>query len=225
MLILHYTGMPDADQACRWLCNPSSEVSSHYFVHEDGRTEQLVPEARRAWHAGVSFWRGETDINSRSIGVEIANPGHAGGSPDFTEAQIEAVIALSRDICIRNNIFPHMVLGHSDIAPGRKQDPGEKFPWARLHAAGVGHWVEPEPIADGRSLQRGDEGEPVAALRTMFAHYGYGIEIENVFDDRTEAVVTAFQSHFRQARVDGVADASTIATLHRLASAMPSAKG
>lgn len=222
MLILHYTGMPDAGAALKWLCNPVSGVSAHYFVFEDGRTLQLVPEARRAWHAGAGVWAGETDINTASIGIEIAHPGHDGGQPPYPDEQIAAVIALSGDIARRWSIPPERVLAHSDTAPSRKQDPGENFPWQRLHAAGVGHWVAPAPVRDGRFFSRGDCGEPVAALQAMLAMVGYGVPDDGEFDAATEAVVTAFQRHFRPARVDGVADASTITTLRDLLASRPS---
>ena len=225
MLILHYTGMPDAGQALEWLCNPASEVSAHYFVFENGDVAQLVPEARRAWHAGAGSWEGETDINSRSIGIEIANPGHDGGLPPFPEAQIARVIALARDIVGRWSMAPERVLAHSDVAPGRKQDPGERFPWARLHAEGVGHWVDPTLIGDGPSLSTGDRDPAVEALQCLLASYGYGILATGIFDDPTEAVVAAFQRHFRPARVDGRADASTLATLRNLIASRPSAAG
>jgi N-acetylmuramoyl-L-alanine amidase len=221
ILLLHYTGMPDETEALQWLCNPVSQVSSHYFVFEDGRVLQLVPEGRRAWHAGRSSWDGESDINSASIGVEIANPGHPAGMPPFGDAQIESVIALARDIARRWRLAPERVLAHSDIAPGRKLDPGEAFPWERLHRAGVGHWVAPAPVRDGRFFQRGDEGMPVEALQAMLAMYGYGLRITGAFDDDTEAVVLAFQRHFRPERVDGIADASTITTLRNLIATRP----
>jgi N-acetylmuramoyl-L-alanine amidase len=196
-------------------------VSSHYFVWEDGRVSQLVAEDKRAWHAGASFWKGETDINSRSIGVEIANAGHPGGLPDFPPAQIASVIALCRDIVARHRIAPERVLGHSDVAPVRKVDPGEKFPWQALAEAGIGHHVEPAPISGGRFFQRGDAGPPVEALQAMLALYGYNVPVSGDFCDRTAGVVDAFQRHFRPERVDGVADASTIDTLHRLLRALP----
>ncbi|MEO1066593.1 MAG: N-acetylmuramoyl-L-alanine amidase, partial [Pseudomonadota bacterium] len=192
----------------------------HYFVFEDGRIVQSVPERSRAWHAGLSSWKGERDINSRSIGIEIANPGHEHGYCAFPAAQIEAVIALSADICARNRIPAERVLAHSDVAPARKQDPGEKFPWDLLHKSGIGHYVVPEPLNDGRFFQRGDMGEPVEALQSMFALYGYGLAIDGVFSEQTEHVVRAFQRHFRPETVDGVADASTISTLHKLLSAL-----
>jgi N-acetylmuramoyl-L-alanine amidase len=221
MLILHYTGMPVTGEALQWLCNPVSQVSAHYFVFEDGRILQLVPEGRRAWHAGVGEWAGEDDINSCSIGIEIANPGHPGGLPDYPDAQIEAVALLSRDICERWRVPRDRVLAHSDIAPARKVDPGENFPWERLHRAGIGHWTPPAKIADGRYFSRGDSGQPIEALQAMLRMYGYGLAINGVFDERTEQVVTAFQRHFRQARVDGVADASTITTLRDLIATRP----
>lgn len=221
MILLHYTGMPDDEQAADWLCNPESGVSCHYFVHKDGRVLQFVPESRRAWHAGKSFWAGEEDINSRSIGIEIANAGHPAGLPAFTGAQIEAVIELCKDCAARRYIPAERVLGHSDVAPVRKADPGENFPWARLAAAGVGHWVEPTPIAGGRFFHRGDGGQPVEALQSMLAFYGYDVGITGTFCEKTEGVVEAFQRHFRPQRVDGIADMSTIDTLHRLIVSLP----
>lgn len=217
ILLLHYTGMPTAAEAIARLCDPVANVSSHYVVDEDGAILRLVPEARRAHHAGVSSWQGTTDINSRSIGIEIVNPGHEFGYRPFPDAQVEAVIALCRDILARQPIAPERVLGHSDVAPERKEDPGELFPWDRLAAVGIGRWVEPAPISDGPAFRRGDEGLPIRALQAMLAHYGYGLDLTGVFDARTEAVVTAFQRHFRPARVDGIADRSTLETLHRLA--------
>lgn len=226
MVLLHYTGMPDTGQALQWLCNPVSEVSCHYFVFEDGRVLQLVPEGRRAWHAGVSSWAGERDVNSVSLGIEIAHPGHdaAGAMAPYPEAQIEAVIALVRDLGARHSIAPHRVLAHSDVAPRRKRDPGEIFPWERLFAAGIGHLVPEAPIRDGRFFQRGDEGPPVEALQAMLALYGYGLSIDGIFGEETHGVVEAFQRHFRRTRVDGVADASTITTLRDLIASRPSAK-
>ena len=216
ILLLHYTGMPDSRLALDRLCQSGSEVSSHYFVFEDGRILRLVPEDRRAWHAGRSFWGGETDVNSRSIGIEIANTGHPGGLPPYPDEQIDAVIRLCRDVVGRHPIPPHRVLAHSDVAPGRKLDPGERFPWHRLAQAGIGHWVEPTPIGAGRFVSAGDVGQPVEALQAILALYGYGVEVTGRFDAATADVVAAFQRHFRPERVDGLADAATIDTLHRL---------
>lgn len=221
MIVLHYTGMPDDDQAHSWLCNPDSQVSSHYFVHQDGRVLQLVPESARAWHSGKSCWSGEHDINSASIGIEIANPGHPGGLPFFPAVQIQAVVELCRDCGQRWQIAPERVLGHSDVAPIRKVDPGENFPWAELHAAGIGHWVEPAPVGGGRFFQRGETGQPIEALQSMLSLYGYDIEITGNFCERTKGVIEAFQRHFRPQKVDGIADISTIDTLHRLIASLP----
>ncbi|WP_419910112.1 N-acetylmuramoyl-L-alanine amidase [Hoeflea sp.] len=221
MLVLHYTGMDSADDAIEWLCSPRSEVSAHYFVFEDGRTVQMVPEDKRAWHAGASSWQGQRDLNSRSIGIEIANPGHQGDYPDFPPKQIEAVVELCQYCVKKWAIVPQRVLAHSDIAPQRKEDPGEKFPWRSLFDAGVGHWVEPSTATGGRFLHRGDRGQPVEALQAMLAMYGYSVEITGLFDEDLETNVRAFQRHFRPARVDGVADVSTIETLHKLLSAIP----
>lgn len=136
-IILHYTGMKTGAEAIERLCAPEARVSAHYVVEEDGRIFRLVREEMRAWHAGVSSWKGESDINARSIGVEIVNPGHEWGYLDFPAGQIEAVVAVLKDIFRRRAISPARVLGHSDVAPMRKDDPGEKFPWARLAAEGL----------------------------------------------------------------------------------------
>lgn len=220
ILLLHYTGMPSCQGALDWLVNPASQVSSHYLVFEDGRVVRMVPEDRRAWHAGVSRWKEERDVNSRAIGIEICNPGDDGSRTPFPEQQIAAVIALCRDIVVRNAIPPQRVLAHSDVAPGRKKDPGEWFPWDALARDGVGHWVPPAPISGGRFLMLGDGGPPVEALQSMLALYGYGLEVTGHFDSVTQDVVAAFQRHFRPERVDGVADHSTITTLHRLLDAL-----
>jgi N-acetylmuramoyl-L-alanine amidase len=217
MIVLHYTGMRDAAGALAVLTAPGSEVSAHYLVEEDGRIIQLVQESRRAWHAGRSFWAGEADVNSRSIGIEIVNPGHDHGYPDFPKRQIAAVTALCRSILTRNTIAPVRVLGHSDVAPARKQDPGEKFPWRTLHDSGVGHWVKPAAIMDfGQTLRPGDRGNAVAAMQKSLADYGYGVEVNGEYDSITREVVIAFQRHFRPERIDGIFDPSTRATLQEL---------
>ncbi len=217
MIVLHYTGMPDPNAALARLCAPGTEVSAHYFVFEDGRVIQLVQESRRAWHAGAAFWAGEADINSRSVGIEIANPGHDYDYPDFPKRQIAAVTALCRGIQTRNSIPPLRVLAHSDVAPGRKRDPGEKFPWRTLFDSGVGHWVEPAPITEsGGLLALGDRGDEVAAIQDLLSQYGYGVSVNGNYNSIMNDVVTAFQRHFRPARVDGVTDQSTRATLREL---------
>jgi N-acetylmuramoyl-L-alanine amidase len=217
MIVLHYTGMADANAALERLTSRVSQVSSHYFVFEDGRIVQLVQENRRAWHAGASAWAGELDINSCSVGIEIANPGHDYGYPNFPARQIAAVTALCRSILTRYSVAAERVLAHSDVAPGRKRDPGEKFPWRTLHDSGIGHWVMPAPITEsGPLLTLGDRGESVAALQNSLRNYGYALAATNTYDSETHDVVAAFQRHFRPARVDGLADASTCKTLHDL---------
>ncbi|MEM6711072.1 MAG: N-acetylmuramoyl-L-alanine amidase [Pseudomonadota bacterium] len=220
ILLLHYTGMRDDEAAVRWLADPRSEVSCHYVVHEDGRIIAMVDEEERAWHAGQGSWKGITDINARSVGIEICNPGHNHGYRSFPDVQIDAVINLSKAIIARHDIAAEHVLAHSDIAPNRKEDPGELFPWDRLYAEGVGHYVQPAPSEDGRFMGVGDQGEPVAALQNMLKLYGYDVETHGTFDQATQAVVRAFQRHFRPARIDGVADSSTVSTLHHLLSAL-----
>jgi N-acetylmuramoyl-L-alanine amidase len=213
ILLLHYTGMKSAEAACAWLCDPRSRVSCHYLIDESGRITQLVDEESRAWHAGESFWQGEHDINSRSIGIEIHHPGH-GHDHDFPVAQMQAVTALSRDIVRRHAIRPERVLAHSDVAPARKIDPGERFDWRMLHRAGVGHWIEPTPLDHTGAVPA------IGEVQAMLARYGYGVETTGNLDAQTKTVLRAFQRHFRQARVDGLPDASTVATLSRLLAAL-----
>ena len=222
MLLLHYTGMQSSLAALARLRDENEpRVSSHYFIDDEGTILQIVPEDRRAWHAGLASWAGESDINSCSIGIEIANPGHDFGYPDFPPHQIGALIALCKDIVARHNIRADRVLAHSDVAPGRKQDPGEKFPWQGLHEQGVGHWVAPAPIKDAPFLGVGDCGSGVSELQMLLADYGYGISMTGNYDAATRDVVAAFQRHFRPARIDGVADVSTRTTLADLIAARP----
>ena len=221
MIVLHYTGMPDAEGAITRLCTPGTDVSAHYIVLEDGRVVQTVPEAKRAWHAGLGFWAGETDINSLSIGIEIINRGHDWGYPDYPRRQIAAVTALCRGILLRHEMPAHRVLGHSDVSPARKKDPGEKFPWHSLANSGVGHWVRPAPITAGETTRLVAEGERVLALQQALARYGYGIEPNGQYDNATMEVVTAFQRHFRPERVDGITDHSTLTTLQALLGSLP----
>jgi N-acetylmuramoyl-L-alanine amidase len=227
MIILHYTGMSSGEAALRRLRVPESKVSSHYVVFEDGRIVQCVPEERRAWHAGVSYWAGETDLNSSSIGIEIVNPGHEFGYRDFPLRQVAAVIALCKSIITRRGpINATRILAHSDVAPSRKQDPGEKFPWPLLFESGVGHWVRPADLdLEGQVLKPGDRGDTVVRLQRALRAYGYGLEDTGKYDDATRDVVTAFQRHFRPARVDGNADASTLLTLRALIETQPSRLG
>jgi len=219
MLILHCTAMDSADAAVDWLTTDESKVSAHYLIDEEGRITQMVDEGARAWHAGQSFWAGETDLNSCSIGIEIQNLGHAAKDnilPPYPAAQMQALEALCRDIMSRNAIPPERVLAHSDIAPARKEDPGEHFDWAQLAAAGIGHHVPPVPIEGDEGFGLGDEGDHVLALQRALAAYGYGVEPTGTYGRGLENVVTAFQRHFRPQKVDGRADISTRATLQTL---------
>ncbi len=219
ILIMHYTGMQSCAAAVTRLTDAASRVSSHYTVDEDGTIYRHVAEALRAWHAGVSHWRGETDINSRSVGIEIVNPGHEFGYRAFPAAQIDAVMQLSQGIVARHKIPARNVIGHSDIAPGRKTDPGELFPWKQFADAGLGVWVDAKAGREA-SLARPDVGARVGELQAALVRYGYGLEITSVYDEPTELVVSAFQRHFRPSLFDGVADAETQSILRALNDAL-----
>jgi N-acetylmuramoyl-L-alanine amidase len=201
MLILHYTGMTSGAAATDRLCDPIARVSSHYVVEEDGAVWRLVPEERRAWHAGESGWLGRRDINAHSIGIEIVNPGHEFGYRPFPDAQMRVVEELCRDIVARRSIAPRLVLGHSDVAPHRKQDPGELFDWPRLARAGIGLWPD-----FSRPAQAPDS---VTDIQGALAAYGYDIPVTGTLDERTVQVLIAFQRHFRPTNCDGVADIET----------------
>lgn len=198
MLILHYTGMPSAEEALARLCDPAAKVSAHYTIDEAGTVYAHVPEERRAWHAGVSFWAGEKNVNGRSIGIELVNPGHEFGYVPFAEPQIAALIELAQGILARHAIAARHVLGHSDVAPARKTDPGELFPWQHLAEHGIGVWPTP----------REAHGDDAAALLRRF---GYGVPPD--IDVPIEAVLSAFQRHFRPSCIDGVADAECLRIL------------
>lgn len=210
-LILHYTGMTSPEAALARLSDPEAKVSAHWFVHEDGRVVCLVPEEERAWHAGVANWAGATDINARSVGVEIQNPGHEWGYRSFPAEQVAAVIELCTAILGRHPIPAARVLAHSDVAPTRKEDPGELFPWRDLAAAGIGLWAEPCPCeGEGGQALGPDEA---ARLAEGLSRLGYGLGDSGT---APEAVVRAFQRHWRPALVNGRADLSTLRTLERL---------
>ena len=212
MVVLHYTGMPTCDEALARLRDPEAKVSAHYLIDENGRAFALVPEGRRAWHAGVSYWRGERNLNGVSIGVELVNPGHEFGYRPYPDDQIATLIELLADIRSRWTIPDARILGHSDVAPGRKEDPGERFPWAALAAAGHGLWLEPR-AAPGAPLALGAEGPGVLALRAGLARLGYACRPSGLYDGETQTVVTAFQRHWVQSRIDGAADGVTRARL------------
>jgi N-acetylmuramoyl-L-alanine amidase len=190
MLVLHYTGMKTGEEALARLCDPAAKVSAHYTIDRDGRIYRHVPEELRAWHAGVSYWAGEINVNARSIGIEMVNPGHEFGYVPFAEAQIAALIDLAEGIFARHKIPPARVVGHSDVAPARKDDPGELFPWKQLAEFGIGVWPQPDVLA-----------EPVD---TALARFGYGVA--PTVDVPMEKVIAAFQRHFRPSCIDGIAD-------------------
>jgi N-acetylmuramoyl-L-alanine amidase len=195
MLVLHYTGMANGQAALDRLCDPAAKVSAHYTIDEDGTVYAHVVEARRAWHAGLSHWAGVDNVNARSIGIELINPGHEYGYRAFPDAQIAALIELSRAIFARHAIAPSHVLGHSDVAPARKEDPGELFPWRKLADEGIGLW----PQASHRDLD-------AAAL----TRYGYDPHAP------LDKVITAFQRHFRPQNLDGTWDAECAGLLSSL---------
>ncbi len=209
ILLLHYTGMPTAAEALARLRDPAAEVSAHYLIDEDGSSHRLVPEERRAWHAGEACWAGARDINARSIGIELVNPGHEFGYRPFPEPQMLALIDLAKDILARHPIPPARVLGHADVAPLRKEDPGELFDWRRLAAEGIGVW----PEASGGAA---DETPDIACLQSQLAYVGYCLEPTGVLDDQTRAVLRAFQRHFRPDAVTGEPDGETADSLARL---------
>jgi N-acetylmuramoyl-L-alanine amidase len=182
MLVLHYTGMKSVQEALARLCDSSAKVSAHYTIDEDGTVYAHVPEARRAWHAGVGYWAGASDINARSIGIELVNPGHEFGYREFALAQIASLTTLCHSILLRHPIPSSRVLGHSDVAPARKEDPGELFPWAQLAKAGIGLW--PDAIASDLGAE-------------ALSRYGYDP------DAPQDKVIGAFQRHFRPQKLDG----------------------
>lgn len=218
MLVLHYTGMESGEAALQRMCDPAAEVSAHYMVWEDGRITQLVEEDKRAWHAGVASWQGQQDLNSRSIGIEIVNGGHDfrapdGGLPPYPRPQIHAVLDLVHDILGRHAIPATRILGHSDIAPLRKQDPGEHFPWERLARAGISLWPDFDGTTKeviGKGLERGASGSSVWRLQTMLSEIGYGFDVTDIYGETCENVVTAFQRRWLPEQVTGQADLTTL---------------
>lgn len=205
MLVLHYTGMADGLTALNRMRDPASEVSAHYMVEEDGGVHVLVREEDRAWHAGRSQWQGDEDLNSRSIGIEIVNGGHDFGLPAYPDVQIDAVIELCLAIQERWKIPQSRIVGHSDIAPERKDDPGERFPWGRLAQNGIGVW--PGSAIDTAETSDFDIGEALTRI-------GYR-SVTSVEDLR--AVVRAFQRRWRPAEVSGEPDAETVQLIRAVA--------
>ena len=218
-LIFHYTDMLSADAAIAHLCDADAKVSAHYVISETGEVAQLVDEAQRAWHAGESHWRGSNNINARSIGIEIANPGHSNGYVPFPPAQMQAVAKLSQEIIARHAIPARNVVGHSDVAFLRKTDPGELFDWRWLAAQGVGIFPTDARPMPGSELSRGDTGLAVTRLQTALSNWGYGLKLDGDYGHKTEQCVIAFQRHYRSEKLDGIWDnecSGILAALHGL---------
>lgn len=227
MLIIHYTDMESGEAALQRLSDPAAEVSAHYLIERDGRLFQLVDDARRAWHAGRGGWLGARDINSISIGIELVNAGHtswdwARGEPQaYPPQQIDKLIDLAHYLCAVHGIASRFVLGHSDVAPDRKQDPGSWFPWEKLAVTGLGLWPQIDEILSLPTLNYGDESPAVRQFQASLVRFGYPLSITGVYDQATKLVVTAFQRHFRQHAVTGEADAETQSRLLALLAMLP----
>ena len=213
MLVLHYTGMTTAAAALERLCDPVARVSAHYVVEENGVIWRLVPESRRAFHAGVSCWAGESDLNAVSLGIEIVNPGHEWGYRRFPEAQMASVEALCAELISRHSIPAHRVVGHSDIAPNRKADPGELFDWPRLARAGIGIWPPANASEPARETDRAQSLADLAAIGYCAAKQSLG------------SAVMAFQRRFRPSLCDGRLDPETAARLSEVRAAFDRARG
>ncbi len=210
-LVLHYTGMSSAQAALDRLRDPAARVSSHYLVEEDGLVWALVDERRRAFHAGVSHWRGHASLNDRSIGIEIVNPGHEHGYRDFPALQMAAVCDLCLSVLSRHRIPARNVVAHSDIAPDRKEDPGERFDWAGLARNGVGLWPEGVPDLGTQGIVR--DAANLREVRQALSDIGYRVAPEGALDPALASVLRAFQRHWRPEAVTGQADAGTLARL------------
>ncbi len=209
MVIIHYTGMPSEMGALEHLCSPKNKVSAHYLIATNGILYQLVDDKYRAWHAGVSYWQGERDINSASIGIELANPGHEHGYVPFPPPQMMTLIALLHDLITRYKIRSDLLLGHSDVAPARKQDPGELFPWDLLHRHGLGLWATPPLVT---------HPQPCGAfeLQEALADFGYECSLTGTWDPASQAALTAFHRHYMPQHPLGIASLETLDHLRLL---------
>ncbi len=225
MLMMHYTGMKTGAEALERLCDTVAQVSAHYLVEEDGKIFQLVDETARAHHAGESFWRGERDNNSRSIGIELVNPGHEWGYRAFPDRQIEALIALSQSILSRHTIPQRNIVGHSDVAPSRKADPGELFPWSKLAQYGIG--IAPPVVGSGGHLlaSAGDRNDTAEHSRALLGLIGFDNEMNNEgWNGQDINNMIAFQRHFYSQRLDGLIDQGGLKALECVFNAMKIAK-
>ncbi len=220
LIVLHYTGMRTARAALERLCDRAARVSAHYMIDEQGRILRLVRDEHRAWHAGHSYWRGEDDVNAISLGIELVNGGHDFGLPPYPEAQMESLLHLLDHLCHRFGIDRREIVGHSDVAFARKQDPGEKFDWEVLARNGFGIWPATPlpPPTEEEPLAPGSEGDAVRVLQRQLAAFGYGLHEDGYYGPLTQAAVAAFQRHFNQENVTGRADPDTLARLDWLVS-------
>lgn len=209
LILLHYTALPDTETTLRWFQDPARQLNSHYVIGDAGDVHHIVADQARAWHAGVGYWRGERDVNSISIGIELQNIGEP--VTPYPDAQMAATIELCHKLIAMHSIHPHAVVGHSDIAPQRKTDPGAHFSWAKLAQAGVGFWPEddqsliPTPVR----FALDDRHEHIAEAQMLLNEIGYEVDVREVLDAWTANVLRAFQMHWRPARVDGLLDEGT----------------
>ncbi|WP_286828078.1 MULTISPECIES: N-acetylmuramoyl-L-alanine amidase [Kordiimonas] len=213
MVVIHYTGMRTGTEALERLCDPKAEVSAHYLIEEDGRIFRMVPDDKRAWHAGVSSWQGRENLNHYSIGIELVNPGHEFGYREFPGRQISSLLDLLTDLKKRHTIPVAHFIGHSDIAPDRKTDPGELFPWKLLAKNGFGLWSDADGSDTEAIARRGDTGDIVGNLNKQLGIVGYPLNHTGSFDAATESIIRAFQAHWRPETVSGCFDKGTAARL------------
>ena len=209
IVVIHYTGMKSFEEALGHLCDSSSKVSSHYLINSNGDVYLLVDEDKRAWHAGVSFWSGDDDVNSSSIGIELVNPGHEFGYESFSESQMTSLEVLIKSLIRSYNIPLYNIVGHSDIAPLRKKDPGELFNWKRLADKNLSIWPEKLSINSFKSINFGDKNESVLQVQEFLSEIGYKITKDGFFNQETKLVISAFQRRFRSHKVDGLLDSET----------------
>lgn len=216
-LVLHYTDMLSADAAIELLCDPKTKVSSHYLIDKQGKIFRLVEEDKVAYHAGVSYWRGQEGLNESSIGIEIDNYGHAFGPEPFPQLQIKGLVELLNDIRSRHSIKDTHIVAHSDIAPLRKKDPGELFPWAHLHQKGHGIWVPPKE-QDLKSPSFGMvSGAMLMNTQKLLRKIGYDVPENGILDEKIKAIITAFQRHFLPMNITGELDFATEQHVQRVA--------
>jgi N-acetylmuramoyl-L-alanine amidase len=218
MLVLHYTGMKTAQEAIARLCSAEAKVSSHYLVHEDGQVVHMVREEKRAWHAGISCWQGVPSCNDLSIGIEIVNPGHEFGYRPFPAEQMDAVSDLAFGIIKRHKIRMRNIVAHSDIAPTRKEDPGELFGWQKLASEGIGLWPDVDKIKQPNLaiINPGEESLSVARVQKMLADYGYYIKVDGIYGPKTELIIKAFKRRFVPENLNVVWDNMADARLKNL---------